>query len=517
MSEDLERLRQRLAEIDDPLSLLEGFFVEAPVALQVYDRDGHSLIVNRAFVAMFGSVPPPEYTIFRDEIAERLGLATSVRRAFGGDTIRVGPIWYDARELEHVRVKVGRRVAIQAVAFPLRDAEHRVSNVAIVCVDVTAEMDARARLHRSETRFRALIENGVEGVALIDRAGIVRYQSPAIQRILGYAVAEDVGRPAIDQVHPEDAARLREVVAAIAPEVGATARAQYRVRHKDGSWRWVESVISNLLDEPSVQALVFNYRDVTEARAAEAEIRRLNDTLEERVAQRTAELQAAIEDLDWFTASVSHDLRAPLRVMTSYGELLAEHAASLPAEAQRYLAAAQENARRMQRLIDDLLAFSRLGRRPLARRRVDPAAVAREALESLAAESAGRDVDVQIAALPECRADRGLLRQVYANLIGNALKFTQPGKPAVVEVGARRDGGRVVYFVRDQGVGFDMRQADKLFGVFQRLHRRGEYEGTGVGLAIVRRIVERHGGRVWAESAIGRGATFYWTIGESPE
>jgi light-regulated signal transduction histidine kinase (bacteriophytochrome) len=229
-----------------------------------------------------------------------------------------------------------------------------------------------------------------------------------------------------------------------------------------------------------------------------------------------AELASANRELEAFSYSVSHDLRAPLRAMDGFSRiLLEEYADGLPEDAQRYLRLVRDNATQMGRLIDDLLAFSRLSRQELVRRRVDPAAVARQVMQELAATSDARRVEVQIAELPPTRADPLLLRQVYANLLGNALKFTRDRDPAVIEVGGLECDGEAVYTVRDNGVGFDMRYADKLFGVFQRLHRAEDYEGTGVGLAIVQRIIHRHGGRVWAESTPGQGATFFFTLGEA--
>jgi light-regulated signal transduction histidine kinase (bacteriophytochrome) len=195
-----------------------------------------------------------------------------------------------------------------------------------------------------------------------------------------------------------------------------------------------------------------------------------------------------------------------------------EHAPELPPEAQRYLERIRDNAQRMGTLVDDLLAFSRTSRQPLRRREVDPAALVREVLNELDDQRQGRSVAIQVEAMPPCEADPSLLKQVYGNLISNAIKYTRARTDARIDIGARAgasSNGGPVYFVRDNGVGFDMKHADRLFGVFQRLHRAEEYEGTGVGLAIAQRIVYRHGGRIWAEAEPDRGATFYFTLGET--
>ena len=237
--------------------------------------------------------------------------------------------------------------------------------------------------------------------------------------------------------------------------------------------------------------------------------------VEEQLLNSAAELKAANVDLESFAYSVSHDLRAPLRAIDGFSRILVEeYQPQLAPEAQRYLQRVRDNSQQMGRLIDDLLAFSRLGRRALDLRPVVPAELVRQALEELGSEQEGRRVEISIDDLPVCRADPAMLKQVWANLLSNALKFTRDRDPAVIEIGHREENGAQVYFVGDNGAGFDMQYADKLFGVFQRLHRAEEYEGTGVGLAIVQRIVHRHGGRIWAEAETDKGATIYFTLGE---
>jgi light-regulated signal transduction histidine kinase (bacteriophytochrome) len=248
-------------------------------------------------------------------------------------------------------------------------------------------------------------------------------------------------------------------------------------------------------------------------RASEEGLRRLTIDLEHRVAARTAELEASNKDLEAFSYSVSHDLRAPLRAMSGFSRtLLSDYRSGIPAEALAYVEKVARNADEMHKLIEALLDFSRTGRQQLKLERLAPAEIVRKALEPLQAEIERRGVVVDVHSMPECVADPVLLRQVYANLLDNALKFTQRREHAAVEVGALSEGGGAVYYVRDNGAGFDMRYADRLFGVFQRLHSAVEYEGTGAGLAIVQRIIHRHGGRIWAEAEKDRGATFYFTL-----
>lgn len=249
------------------------------------------------------------------------------------------------------------------------------------------------------------------------------------------------------------------------------------------------------------------------SRSAEA-LRTLASELERRVADRTAELEAAYRELEAFSYSVSHDLRAPLRAIDGFtGILLDEVGPELSGEQRENLERVSASARRMGKLIDDLLAFSRLSRLPLRKSRVDPTKLAREVVAEMAHELEGRRIELRVRDLPAVSADPALLRQVYANLIGNAVKFTRTRALAHVEVGATRTGGELVLWVQDDGVGFDMKHTEKLFSVFSRLHSNEEFPGTGVGLALTQRIVQRHGGRIWAEAKPDEGARFSFTLG----
>lgn len=244
------------------------------------------------------------------------------------------------------------------------------------------------------------------------------------------------------------------------------------------------------------------------------EIRRLNLELERRVAERTAELVATNKELEAFTYSVSHDLRAPLRHMDGFSKLLIEESsAQLSEDARRYLDRIREGALRMGTLIDDMLNLARLGRKELAAQLTALSSLVTEVLADLKPETEGRQVEWKVGSLPFVECDPPLMKQVFANLLSNALKFTRPRPQAVIEVGTQAQDGRSTIFVRDNGVGFSMKYADKLFGVFQRLHRQEDFEGTGVGLATVQRIIQKHGGRVWAEAELNQGATFYFMLG----
>jgi PAS domain S-box-containing protein len=246
---------------------------------------------------------------------------------------------------------------------------------------------------------------------------------------------------------------------------------------------------------------------------AQKALRTLNAELEQRVAERTAQFEAANQELEAFSYSISHDLRAPLRAIDGFARILDEdYTARLDDEGRRVLGTICGEARRMGQLIDDLLAFSRMSRQHVEPAQIDMTALAQAVFDECAAQAPGRQLQFKVQPLPPAQGDHAMLRQVLANLISNAIKYTRPRTVAEIEIGGRTEGGENLYYVKDNGVGFDMKHAGKLFGVFQRLHSEAEFEGTGVGLALVQRVIHRHGGRVWAEGKLNEGAVFYFTL-----
>ncbi len=371
--------------------------------------------------------------------------------------------------------------------------------------DADRERDAES-LRRSESRLsHALDLAQAAAISVDDGRRIIAYDERA-ERIFGHSAREALGRP-LDILIP---VRLAEEHRRHVADFGAAAETARRMgersdvcgRRRDGSEFPAEVAISKARENG---AWVFTavVRDVTERKRAEEELR-----------ASAARLAAANEELEAFAYSVAHDLRAPLRHIGGFIQLLAKRTgAALDDESGKYLATISESAERMGVLIDDLLAFSRLGRAPMRRNRVDLGALLRAAAKELEPDSGDRRIDWRLSPLPEVEGDPAMLRLVLFNLLSNALKFTRPRRAAVIEVGTLDDGpGRVAVFVRDNGVGFDMRYADKLFGVFQRLHGEDDFEGTGIGLANVRRIIVRHGGRTWAEGTAGGGATFCFSL-----
>jgi PAS domain S-box-containing protein len=382
--------------------------------------------------------------------------------------------------------------------------------------DITERKRADEARRAAEARYAWILENAADAVIVIDEAQRIVAFNRGGGAMFGHPSAAVVGKP-LDillpgrfvQAHRE---HVRSFSAGPDQSRPMAVRGELIGRRSDGTEFPVEVTISKLTQDGHVLIAAI-VRDVTERKRAEDAIRKLNEELEQRVAARTAELEAANRDLEMFSYSVSHDLRAPIRGIDGFSSILLEkHGPQLPAEAQRYLGMIRADAQQLTRLTEDLLAFLRAGRIDLAKRAVEPAEVVEAALAQLHEEASRPGVEIRIGALPACRADPALLKQVYANLLANALKFTRRREHALIEVGCTESATPPVYYVRDNGVGFDMQHAHKVFEVFQRLHSADEYEGTGVGLALVKRIVERHGGRVWAEAQPDRGATVYFTL-----
>lgn len=561
------------------------------------------------------------------------------------------PFRYSEENLRRVMVWAGTIPLLVVLVGSLKRKAEEAAVLRGIGETLTEEIERRTKseqaLRMSERWFRSLIENSSDAIALTDEKGTVLYLSPSSQTIEGFEPHELVGRNAAEHAHPDDLPVLLERFQAALNHPGQPTPAVWRRRNKDGTWHWLEGVVTNLLHDPAIHAVVTNYRDITdrkkaeeelraretrlasiyetvadvifvlavenrgtyrftsvnpafqavtgvpseavvgklvsevvpepslslvlgkyreaiegkrtvrweetsdypagrltgevsvapifdtegncvllvgavhditERKRAEAEIAQLNEDLERKISERTAQLKAANRELEAFTYSVSHDLRSPLRTISGFTQILLDtEGGSLSEQGRRYLGLVREGAVRMGDLIEDLLHLSRFSRAALERRTVDTAAMVADVIRSLQEEFAGRSVDFVVGKLPPCNADANLLRQVWLNLISNALKFTRGQDPARIEIEATRTDGQVVFSVRDNGVGFDMRYADKLFGVFQRLHRAEEYEGSGLGLAIVQRIVLRHGGTVEAKSKPGEGARFSFSLEEAPQ
>ena len=362
----------------------------------------------------------------------------------------------------------------------------------------------RELLSESEQRLRRVFESAPIGIALVDEAGRFERANPALCAMFGYN-PEELSRMTLGSItHPDDKAKDLPLRTQLLEGTIGEYRIEKRFLKQSGETAWIQMSMA-VIDDPAGRAAgwLALFEDTTERRRTSMQLR-----------QRTEEMERANKELEAFSYSVSHDLRAPLRAIQGFSEILEEECATLlTGKPLKYLRRVREASERMGQLIDDVLAFSRLGRQHPHRTGVSPEKIIAEVLEDLDADRRNREVELSVQPLEPCQADATLLKQVFLNLLSNALKFTRCREVARIEVGTFTDQDELVYFVKDNGDGFDMRYADKLFGVFQRLHRQDEYEGTGVGLAIVQRVVHHHGGRVWAQAAPGEGATFFFTLG----
>jgi len=354
-----------------------------------------------------------------------------------------------------------------------------------------------------DERLRKLIESVKDyAIFMLDPRGRVVTWNEGARRLKGYEADEVIGKHfSLFYRAPDREAGKPEIELRAATTEGRCEEEGWRVR-RDGSQFWANAVITPIRDaRGELTGFAKVTRDLTDRRRADEKLRALVLRLE----QRTRQLEEANAELDGFTYSVSHDLRAPLRAIDGFAQvLLEEHAPRLGEDGGRVAQVIRKNAQRMGQLIDDLLNFARLGRHEMRVAPVDMTALARTAAEEV--RDPARAIELTVAELPRVEGDAALLQQVWLNLLANAVKYTRPRSPAIIEVTAKRDEREIVYSVRDNGVGFDPRYAGKLFGVFQRLHAASEFEGTGVGLALVQRIVRRHGGWIKAEGKLGEGA-----------
>jgi PAS domain S-box-containing protein len=386
--------------------------------------------------------------------------------------------------------------------------------------DISERKRAEDALKEGEAKYRTLVEQ-IPAVTYIEELDVgepewnMIYVSPQVEALLGYSPEEYISKPKIweELLHPED--RERVLAEDARTELsGEPFRAQYRIFTRNGDVAWIRDEAILVRDEEGRhlfwQGVMY---DITDQKRAEEEIRRLNEELERRVRRRTAQLEAFNSELEAFSYSISHDLRAPLRAIDGFSQILLEdYEDQLDVEGKGYLRRLSAASHRMGQLIDDLLDLSRMTRGRMRRERVDLSALAQAIVEELRNTQPEHEVEVIVEEGLVANGDGSLLRAVLENLLGNAWKFTRNQPHPRIEFGLLEHEDTPTYYVRDNGVGFDMAYVDKLFGAFQRLHSMSEYEGTGIGLATVQRIIHRHGGRVWAKGEVGRGATFFFTL-----
>lgn len=399
--------------------------------------------------------------------------------------------------------------------MPRYDADGEFVGFIGSCLDISSERQALEALWESEERLRLALQAAGQGLFDADVASGRMTVSPEYARMLGYdpATFSEDRESWVGRIHPEDRDRVVATLDRYLKGELNAYRIEFRLRMASGAWKWVLSVgavVEHAADGNPVR-MIGTHTDISARKQAEEELQGLNAQLEQRVAERTAQLEAANRELESFSYSVSHDLKAPLRGIDGYSQILVEDFDDrLDEEGRQLVRNIRHGVAQMHQLIEDMLAYSRMERRTLEARRVDLQALVAAVVAGRNADEGARTIviDQQVPEL-ECHCDRDGLTLVLRNLLENALKFTRECSEARIEIGARREAGQVLLWVRDNGIGFDMQYHDTIFDMFQRLHRAEDYPGTGVGLALVKKAMNRMGGRTWAESAPGEGATFY--------
>jgi PAS domain S-box-containing protein len=494
---------------------LDNVMEQSPHAMWVSDGRGTLLRLNQAcrdLLAITDEDFVGKYNVLEDNIVEEQGYMPLVRSVFDeGETVHFALRWKSS-DLTTIDLDGGLPVNLEVTMSPVLDAEGRVIHAVIQHVDITEREQALQELRDSEQQVQAVVSASPTGIVVTSREdGRLIDANEAFVGLFGVERANAIGQDTVELgmfVDAEERACLEDEVLS----TGQIKDREIQIRTQRAGMRTV-LLAGAPLERAGEPCFVWSITDISERKALEDELHSLTVDLERRVEERTAELGASNAELEAFSYSVSHDLRAPLRHISGFaGMLAADFGDTLGEQGHAYIDKLTRAVREMGTLIDELLEFSRAGRVELSLARVEMGELVRDARETLEGSCEGRDIEWSVAALPEVWGDRRMLRQVWENLLDNAIKYTRLREHARITVEARESPEEHEFTVRDNGVGFEMKYADRLFGVFQRLQADPRFEGAGVGLANVRRVVARHGGRTWAEGELDAGAVFGFTL-----
>ncbi len=505
--------RQRVTEALQASEHLQRLLLDSLTQQVFYkDLDSRYIACNLTFAHGLGMEPEDivgksDFELYPQELAERYRVDDRAVMASG-----------EARDIEEPYEVGGQRFWVHTVKTPIRDTTGNVTGILGIFWDITEQKNAAQELERSQAGLSEAQRIAHLGNWELNLTNNELIWSDEIYRIFEIDRAKFGAsyEAFLDAIHPDD----RDMVNKAYTE-SVKYKLPYNIVHRllmpDGRIKYVNEKCETYYGEDGKPTNSFGtVHDITEIRQAEEKIHKLNQELERRVTKRTAELEDANKELEAFSFSVSHDLRAPLRAIDGFSHiLLEEYAETLDDEGKRLLSVVRDNTVRMGQLIDDILKFSRAGRLEINFSQIDMEEMAHDVFNELSLSIDASGLQFEIESLPQARGDSAMIRQVLVNLFSNAIKFSSTQETPRIQVGATITENEIIYFVKDNGVGYDMQYMDKLFGVFQRLHDTAEFEGTGIGLAIVKRIITRHGGRVWAEGKVDEGATFYFSLPQS--
>ena len=499
-----EALQQREAE----LRLITN---TVPVLISFVDAEQHYRFNNRVYEEWFGYSATEVYGKHVREVLGELAYDTvrpHIERALAGQRVTFE---------DQVPYREGGTRYVHVTYIPQFGSQENAEGFVVLVADITARKQSEDALRESEQRFRHLADAAPMLIWMSGPDKLRHYFNQSWLDFTGRTIEQELGNGWIEGVHPDDFQRcLNTYVTAF--NACQNFEMDYRLRRFDDEYRCIlDAGVPRFTPDGEFLGYIGSCVEIHDRKQTEAEIQQLNESLEYRVKERTAQLEAANKELESFSYSVSHDLRAPLRHITGFLDLLQKRMGTtlLDETSQRYLTIIAEAAKQAGTLIDELLAFSRMGRIEMRYTMINMEQLVREVKGELTSDK-GRTIHWHIEPLLEVQGDPAMIRLVLRNLIGNAVKYTKMRAQAEVVIGSTCNEHEIIFFVQDNGTGFDMRYVHKLFGVFQRLHNDPQFEGTGVGLANVQRIIHRHGGRVWAEGVVGCGATFYFSLPKHP-